>query len=464
MMNDFCESILRNLPVGTACLNYFESQVEDNWLYVNPEFEKFLARIEQRTPVQCIEFLMANSGLKDLRSMEELATLHSRIEVEGYDATEWFQIQFKREKNQLILYTFNETTDVLTEKEHLNEEKLYQNLFQHSIDSIVILDHDLVIKEVNRSFQSLTKKQKSAIVDTPISEYFVENEQYGTFEEIIQQKDLDDFDALIQSEGVKLPCVIQGTSTIDEISQKKLYLLVIRNVSRRKKAERQLIQAEKLTMTGKIARTIAHEVRNPLTNLSLAVEQLKDELDDKDEDANFYIDIINRNAERIGTLISNLLNSAKPRSLNLKNENAHEIIREAADLVKDRLKLKNIRLNLQLGKHAINFPADKEQLRIALLNLLVNAIEATAPSKGSITVTNDFIDDLVHIAISDNGRGIPEEKIDELFEPYYTNKREGTGLGLVTVQNIISGHKGKIDVSSQPGEGTCFTLILPSGM
>jgi signal transduction histidine kinase len=238
------------------------------------------------------------------------------------------------------------------------------------------------------------------------------------------------------------------------------YLGVIRDITRKKRAEKQLLQAEKLSMTGKIARSIAHEVRNPLTNLSLALEQLKDEVDNTD-DADLYFDIIKRNAGRISKLIDDLMNSSKTREMKLEPVELDKVVNEALQLVKDRLKLKNIKLKTDLEQVNQKLNLDSEQIRNALLNLFINAIEAMEPDKGVLEISTAFNDDEAKIEVRDNGKGIPEKHLNSLFEPFFSNKEKGSGLGLVSVQNIVNAHKGNIDVSSEMGKGTTFTIYIP---
>jgi signal transduction histidine kinase len=207
-----------------------------------------------------------------------------------------------------------------------------------------------------------------------------------------------------------------------------------------------------------LLRTLAHEVRNPLTNINLSVEQLKPELNS--EDANIYLDIIARNCGRIDGLISELLDLSRPAEISLQKAPLQSIIDTTLAAASDRISLKNIRLELSYPDHPAYIMADIEKLKIAFLNIVINAIEAVPKESGSITIS--IKEEPVHykVFINDNGSGITEENISRIFEPYFTSKTNGFGLGLAATWNILQSHHASIDVNSQPGEGTSFILAF----
>ncbi len=231
--------------------------------------------------------------------------------------------------------------------------------------------------------------------------------------------------------------------------------VTINDISKRKNALQQLMNAEKLTVTGRLARTIAHEVRNPLTNINLSVEHLKDEPADEHE---MYFDIITRNSERINQLITELLNSSKPAELKLDKYPVHKLLDETLELAIDRLRLKEISLEKNYCPENIVIYMDADKLKTALLNLVINAIEAMEPGKGILKISCLVIHHRCIITIEDNGAGIEKENLEHLFEPFYSKKSQGMGLGLTATQNIILTHKGTIDVESDPGIGTKFSI------
>lgn len=221
-------------------------------------------------------------------------------------------------------------------------------------------------------------------------------------------------------------------------------------------SEKQLQLKDKLSMTGRLARSIAHEVRNPLTNINLSLEELEHEL--KNDDLKPYIDIIQRNSKRIEKLISDLLNSSKPSKLQLNSWSINKIIEDTLSLAQDRMDLKNIQLIKFFEPDLCEIKVDNEQVKIALLNIIINAIEAMEENKGILKISTFSEKDKCIVIIEDNGIGMSEEQVDRLFEPFFTGKKSGTGLGMTSAQNIINNHNGSIDVNSKKGEGTIFKI------
>ncbi len=216
---------------------------------------------------------------------------------------------------------------------------------------------------------------------------------------------------------------------------------------------------EKFATSGRIARAIAHEVRNPLTSISLAAEQLGSSVPET-EDTSLLLSIITRNVNRIHDLILELLNSTKFSQLILDHISVNTIVEQAIELAKDRIELNEIQLISKLSEHPCVIKADQEKLRIALLNLIINAIEAMEPGKGVLEISTQRVQEECMIMIKDNGMGMDEKSIARIFDPYFTQKENGSGLGLTLTQNIILNHSGNITVESSPGQGTVFTITL----
>ena len=251
------------------------------------------------------------------------------------------------------------------------------------------------------------------------------------------------------------------------------------------KANKELIKMrsiEKFAATGRIARTIAHEVRNPLTNINLAVEQLQSELKAKEagspkvadntkaagnakvaentDSADIMLEMIARNSARINLLITDLLNSTKFTELVYQRFSANQLLDETLELAKDRITLKNVTVIKTYMNGICDILVDQERIKIAFLNIIVNAIEAMDPGSGILQLKTFSRDDKCIISITDNGPGIDEESLSKVFEPYFTSKTRGTGLGLTNTQNIILNHKGQIGLESKKGIGTTFTIQL----
>jgi signal transduction histidine kinase len=222
---------------------------------------------------------------------------------------------------------------------------------------------------------------------------------------------------------------------------------------------KELKDLEKFTSTGRIARTIAHEVRNPLTNILLATDQLK-EMENKNEESPVLLDLINRNAGRINQLVSDLLNATRFSHLDFTDTDINKLMEETLELAKDRLALNQIRVEKNYSPEICVLSVDKEKMKVALLNIIVNAIEAMENEKGVLRLTTKKQGNKCIIEIADNGKGMEEEVLQNIFEPYFTSKLKGNGLGLTNTQNIILNHNGSINVYSKPGNGALFIITL----
>src|SRR5579862_2216104 len=227
-------------------------------------------------------------------------------------------------------------------------------------------------------------------------------------------------------------------------------------------ANKELVQMrgmEKFAATGRIARTIAHEVRNPLTNINLATDQLKMDVNGTEEGLNM-LDMIHRNSNRINQLITDLLNSTKTTELDAEKMSIGELLDETLELANDRIELSNVQVIKSYSQDTRKILVDKEKMKIAFLNIIVNAIEAMETGKGILILKTESDKDKCVVIIADNGKGIDDESLSKLFEPYFTNKSGGTGLGLTNTQNIIFTHNGQISADSKIGAGTTFIVTL----
>ncbi len=217
---------------------------------------------------------------------------------------------------------------------------------------------------------------------------------------------------------------------------------------------------EKFTSTGRIARTIAHEVRNPLTNISLASEQLKDWAS-QTPDAEILLDMIGRNSERINQLVSDLLNSTRFAQLEFKNADLNELLDETLKMAADRVELKKAIIKKDYDRNLCQVSVDQEKIKLAFLNIIVNALEAIEDDKGILEISTYREGDNCVVRFADNGTGMDADTLQKLFDPYFSIKPKGNGLGLTNTQNIVLNHKGNIKVRSTPGKGTTFMILLP---
>ncbi|HPH85414.1 MAG TPA: ATP-binding protein [Ferruginibacter sp.] len=207
---------------------------------------------------------------------------------------------------------------------------------------------------------------------------------------------------------------------------------------------------------GQFASAMAHEVRNPLTNVNLAVEMLNSST--LNDEQKIYLDIISRGTGRINDLVSEILLSYTTHELIPETYSINLLLDEILKVSQDRIMMKHISIHKNYTTLDCEVMVNKHKIKLALTNIIINAIDAMPPIGGELTLTTQTIDNKCMILISDNGVGISKENIKNIFKPYVTNKAGGMGLGLSTTLEILLSHKVGVSVESELGKGTTFSL------
>jgi len=206
-----------------------------------------------------------------------------------------------------------------------------------------------------------------------------------------------------------------------------------------------------------IASVLAHEVRNPLTNITLAIGMLESCVKDNDE-AKTYLDIILRSTMRINILVNELMKKDQVEEIHTEKHSIHDLIDEVLVMAQDRIRLKNIVIKKEYAAEDCNIALNKPELKIALTNIIINAIDAMTPDEGELKLVTKMTEDKYILRIEDNGCGISKENLQSIFKPYFTNKPGGMGLGLSNTLDILRLNQVRIDVESAVNVGTKFIL------
>ncbi len=237
------------------------------------------------------------------------------------------------------------------------------------------------------------------------------------------------------------------------------WLLTIEDLTERVNMRQQMARMDRLASLGRMSAGIAHEVRNPLTGVSLLLDELHDRLLGQQADQQLIRQALGE-IERLETLVNELLGFAAMQSPRLAEGELTKILQDSLLLVRKQCERCQIEIVEQFASDLPSLKLDADRLKQVFLNLFNNAIDAM-PDGGSLTVSAEVKQAFIEIKISDTGLGITAEQLPLIFEPFYTSKGQGTGLGLAISYNIISEHQGKIDVESPPGEGTTIKIQLP---
>ncbi len=221
----------------------------------------------------------------------------------------------------------------------------------------------------------------------------------------------------------------------------------------------ELARSERLAFTGRIAASIAHEIRNPLANVSMSVQQLKEAFSENSTWAK-HIEVIIRNTNRINFLITELLNCARPPKLKIRPQDIHEILESVMGSVGAVTSLRNVEILRKYHAKSSIISIDEEQIERVFSNLIINAVESLG-RKGRIIITTELEKGYLTVKIQDTGKGISEEDIFRIFDPFVSTKASGIGLGLSLCYGIIVSHGGTIEVESKPHKGATFSVFLP---
>ena len=231
------------------------------------------------------------------------------------------------------------------------------------------------------------------------------------------------------------------------------------------KRQEQLVQSRKIASIGTLTAGIAHEINNPVNNISLILESLLEDSDSMDEQErnSLYQEAMDQ-ADRTSEIVKNLLEFSRASHPRLEAVNVVEIVDKTARLLNNEFKLHNIKFSKEVKSIPPDVYLDKGGMQQVMLNLFMNSIQAME-NGGQLTaiIGPAELPSEIRLDIIDTGPGIPQEYLGQIFDPFFTTKKEGvgTGLGLSVSYNIIKKNNGRMEVQSKPGQGTCFTIFLP---
>jgi two-component system NtrC family sensor kinase len=251
----------------------------------------------------------------------------------------------------------------------------------------------------------------------------------------------------------------------------RLYEELKHALREQERAQAYLIQSEKSAALGRLSATVAHEINNPLQAIQGCLGLFGEEMggQNRPEKLTRYLSMVEGEIERIASIVRRMRDFYRPSSIGFQAVNLTEVIKSVLDLSAKQLQNSRISLQAHWPEELPQIQANSDHLKQVFLNLILNAIDAM-PDGGTLTIcvepavfiTNDNAQaESVRITFSDTGHGMSSEVLAHLFEPFHTTKSHGTGLGLYVSKGIIAAHNGKIEVQSQPGMGTTFTISLP---
>jgi PAS domain S-box-containing protein len=345
-----------------------------------------------------------------------------------------------------------------------NEElALYKSFFDNATDAVLIIDpNSYTLVETNDYAVTLLGVSKDKLKNTYMPGFKKIYKSLTKSSKINVLSELDLNTQVMTDNSIKL----EVCARLVDYKGKKLIQAVVRDIREKQSLSERLVQADKLVLLGQLLAGVAHEIRNPLAAVNLNLQMLKREIKKETEQYD-YISTALQGTERISRIVELTLNFSRPAVPEIKEIDINSLIPSSIELVQTELKKKKIKIELDLNDKLPKVSADAKQMQQVLINLLKNAADSIKSigtikikSYEELNITNKK-DNFAVIALSDNGSGISREDLPKIFDPFFTRKSNGTGLGLPITQRILHQHNGFIDVESTPGLGTTFYIKLP---
>lgn len=346
----------------------------------------------------------------------------------------------------------------------VQENELLEMVLYSMTDGVVVLDENHSVILLNKAAERLFPFKSGEVVERALWDALADSGLSSFFHKaLVEQENIEDKEISLQTGASTrvLSCTMMPLVREGRIQGG---LLHIEDITEKKTKEARLRRAENLAALTTLTAGVAHEIKNPLGSISIHIQLIQKALGNgavkNIETIQNYLDIVNEEVERLNGIIVDFLFAVRPMDVNLVSQNLNELLHELFEFIHYELEEQKIHLNLNLDTEMPELQLDVKYMKQALLNIVKNAISAM-PEGGCLQVDTVAGDDHVELAISDTGVGIPEENMTKIFEPYFTTKDFGSGLGLTLVYKIIKEHQGEINLDSREGKGTTFTITLP---
>ncbi|MFC5405937.1 ATP-binding protein [Cohnella soli] len=346
--------------------------------------------------------------------------------------------------------------------EELRSTKEYLESFvTNTSDAIVVTDLDGIVIQANNAFEAMFGWNRQEAMNRPLGHVPESRaEEYAALRDIIMRGDsVADFETVRErTNGQPIDVSITVSPIRGENDEVVAIAEICRNITARKQSEEVIIRTEKLSVIGQLAAGVAHEIRNPLTTLRGFVQLNKQQGGLSGE----YLDIMLSELDRINFIVSELLVLAKPQIHRYEELDAGQLLHDMISLLDTQAGLSNVVIETSFGNDVPKMIGDSIQLKQVFLNIMKNSIEAMDHG-GTLSIELDVEPsrDTILLRFIDEGKGISDEDLARLGEPFFTRKVSGNGLGLMVSQRIITNHKGTMNVSSKLGEGTCVEIRFP---
>jgi len=358
-------------------------------------------------------------------------------------------------------------------QDRMRAERRLESILEESGDAMVFFDAGRIVRSWNRGASLIFGYRPEEIVGRPMDVLVPE--------ELIRAGEIQHLTSTLAATGTARLAETQRlarggrrvwvdasyTTVRDPDGRPQGTWAIMRDLTERRRAQETQLQAERLALIGTMSAKLAHEIRNPLGSVGLNLDLLRDELEDmksgrqkNSQESLGLLHSIEGELARVQRVIEDYLRFARLPSVKLRQLALNQLLEEHIPFLMPAFEQQGIRLQFDLAKDLPEIRADADQLWQALLNLIRNAIEAM-PEGGTLTVATRPQHGTVVCRVRDTGHGMLAEQVEQIWKPFWSTKRGGTGLGMPLAQQIVAEHGGTLECESQQGTGTVFTMSLP---
>ena len=343
------------------------------------------------------------------------------------------------------------------------ETELLEMVMESMSDGVVVTDRENRILLVNKSAERMLPFSSEDLAERVLWETIQDREISAFFEHHLQGLDkvIDREFTLGQGAARTLSLNVMPLVRGGAIQGNVIH---IEDVTDKRAREARLRRAESLASLTTLTAGVAHEIKNPLASIAIHLELMRKAIEGRrnvpSKRVAENLDVIKEEVERLNRIVVDFLFAVRPMNAELVPEDLNRLVRELMDFMRFELERAGITVELELLEPCPLIGLDEKYMKQALLNIVKNAI-AAMPQGGTLRIATLRKGGMLLLTVSDTGVGIPEENLEKIFEPYFTTREFGSGLGLTLVYKIVKEHLGDIAVSSKVGQGTTFTLSFP---
>jgi two-component system, sporulation sensor kinase E len=343
------------------------------------------------------------------------------------------------------------------------EKELYKLVFDSMVEGVIVTNHENKLILINRAMEDFISisKNRHAFQDLESSTFDPEIKKTLVSALAKGQKVLEREVYLARTDKSFTLSILPLLHNKEIIG----HVIILMDITEKRIKEVQLRQAESLAALTTLSAGVAHEIKNPLTSIDIHIQLLNREIarfkPNEVKNIRNLLAIVKEEIGRLNSIVQDFLFTVRPMSMTLSRENVNDILKDMIDFLKYELGEANIDVVFDFDEELPTVLVDPKYLKQALLNVIKNAMQAIGSGGEIRIVTEESPGGDVVMHIIDNGEGIPESIMGKIFEPYFTTRKSGTGLGLVIVYKIIKELGGEIKVKSKEGEGTAFSIKLP---